>query len=251
MGSASKTIFTVVGVVIGLGILILGVAYLLNPSTPNGNDGTNGTVTATPSATGSGTSGTTETPGTTGTSGTTGTPGTTGAPATTATPATPTTGVTVAVTTTPVVVAEVTPPSDWKPIDNTVQKYIAYRPNGWYFRFFSNMELLGIDTNIIPVASEYAGIINITRLTASNNFESYKANLEPGYTQEVQVISGRSWTIIKGKTKPSEIFDVMFAKYAYVSEGGKEFLARIEHTTSNFAGQEGNFDIFVKTIKFY
>jgi len=147
---------------------------------------------------------------------------------------------------------EVTPPSGWVAIDNTSQHYIAYRPNGWWYKIFSpNMETLGIDVNQIPDASEWAGLFTITRLTASNNFESYKANLEVGYTSQVQNISGRNWTVIKGKTPANELFDSLFVKYAYVIVDGKEFLAGTSSTEASFGGQEGNFDTFVSIIKFY
>lgn len=146
----------------------------------------------------------------------------------------------------------VTPPSDWLQIDNTGQGYIAYRPNGWWFRLFPpNMETLGIDTNQIPDASEWAGIITITRLNASNNLGSYKSNLEVGYTSVVQNISGRNWTIIEGITPANMIFDAQFVKYGYVNVGGREFLAAIRSTAADFGGQEGTFDMFISIINFY
>lgn len=146
----------------------------------------------------------------------------------------------------------VTPPSDWLQIDNTGQGYIAYRPNGWWFRLFPpNMETLGIDTNQIPDASEWAGIITITRLNASNNLGSYKSNLEVGYTSVVQNISGRNWTIIEGITPANMIFDAQFVKYGYVNVGGREFLAAIRSTEADFGGQEGTFDMFISIINFY
>jgi len=148
--------------------------------------------------------------------------------------------------------AVVTPPSGWIAMDNTAQDYIAYRPGGWWFRFFSpNMETLGIDTNQIPEASEWAGIITISRLSASNNFESYKSNLEAGYTSSVQNIAGRNWTIVRGIIPENMLFDAQYAKYAYVNVGGREFLAAIRSTAANFGGQEGNFDMFVSIINFY
>jgi hypothetical protein len=146
----------------------------------------------------------------------------------------------------------ITPPSGWIAIDNTSQSYIAYRPSGWYFRLFPPaMELLGIDVNQIPDASEWGGIITMARLNASNNFESYKSGLEAGYTTSVQSIGGRSWTIIEGITPANMLFDSQFVKYAYTDVGGKEFLASIRSSAANYGGQEGNFDIFVQTIRFY
>ena len=146
----------------------------------------------------------------------------------------------------------VTPPSGWIAMDNTAQDYIAYRPGGWWFRFFSpNMETLGIDTNQIPEASEWAGIITLTRLNASNNFESHTSILEPGYTTTIQNIAGRNWTIVRGIIPENMLFDAQYAKYAYVNVGGREFLASIRSTAANFGGQEGNFDTFISIINFY
>jgi len=146
----------------------------------------------------------------------------------------------------------VTPPSGWQAIDNTGQNYIAYRPDGWWYRLFPpNMETLGIDTSQIPEASEWAGIITISRLSASNNFESYKSNLEVGYTSLVQNIAGRNWTIIEGVIPANMLFDSQFVKYAYVNIGGREFLAAIRSTAANFGGQEGTFDTFISIINFY
>ena len=115
------------------------------------------------------------------------------------------------------------------------------------------MELLGIDTNEVPEASEYAGVISMIRLTASNNWEAQKANLETGYSEDVQTISGHDWTIIKGKTVYYEEagFGGLFIKYAYVTVGGKEFVVRLESSLVDYGGQESNFDTFVKTVKFY
>lgn len=157
----------------------------------------------------------------------------------------------------PTDIVEVTPPDGWKVIDNTSQKYLAYRPNGWYYKMFPPaMETLGIDTTAIPDASEWAGLITMTRLSASNNLGSYKANLEAGFTENSQVISGNTWTIIKGKTIENEIYGSQFVKYAYVQVSGKEYLAGItcDATSSscgNFNGQEATFDTFVSLIKFY
>jgi hypothetical protein len=148
--------------------------------------------------------------------------------------------------------AVVTPPSGWIAMDNTAQDYIAYRPGGWWFRFFSpNMETLGIDTNQIPEASEWAGIITLTRLNASNNFESHTSILEAGYTTSVQNIAGRNWTIVRGIIPANMLFDAQYAKYAYVNVGGREFLASIRSTAANFGGQESNFDTFISIINFY
>ena len=113
------------------------------------------------------------------------------------------------------------------------------------------METLGIDTNQIPESSEWAGIITITRLTASNNFESYKSNLEVGYTTSTQSIAGRNWTIIEGIIPANMLFDAQYVKYAYVTVNGKEFLAAIKSTQANFGGQEGTFDTFISIINFY
>jgi len=145
----------------------------------------------------------------------------------------------------------VTPPSGWLPIDNTGQDYIAYRPGGWWFRLFPpNMETLGIDTNQIPEASEWAGIITLTRLTASNNFESHTSILEAGYTTSIQNITGRNWTIVRGIIPTNMLFDAQFVKYGYVNVGGREFLAAIRSTAADFGGQEGTFDMFISIINF-
>ena len=113
------------------------------------------------------------------------------------------------------------------------------------------MQTLGIDTNKIPEASEWAGIITMTRLTADNGLESYKSNLEVGYTSQVQTISGRSWTVIEGKTPANELFNAQFVKYAYVTVDGKEYIAGIRSDLANYGGQEGTFDTFVSIISFY
>jgi hypothetical protein len=162
---------------------------------------------------------------------------------------TPIPGVTDTVSPTESVV--VAPPSGWVLIDNTVQKYLAYRPNGWYYRLFApNMETLGIDTNKIPEASEWAGIITMSRLSAGG-LESYKSNLEVGYTSAVQTISGRSWTLIEGKTPANELFNAQFVKYAFVTVDGKDYVAGIRSDLANYGGQEGTFDTFVSVISFY
>lgn len=175
----------------------------------------------------------------------------------TPTPTSSTVTPSVTKTVSPTEIVGITPPDGWQPIDNTSQKYIAYRPNHWYFKLFAPaMETLGIDTAKIPDASEWAGLITMTRLNTSNDFASYKENLEAGYTETTQIISGNTWTIIKGKTLFNEIYGSQYVKYGYVQVNGKDFLAGITCNAEgtgcgNFNGQESTFNTFISIIKFY
>jgi len=228
MNSATKIVLVVLGVVVLVGVVIVSAVVGYNMANPN-----NQKVSPTPTAQVS--------------------------PSVTAgvtISVTPNTSPTVSTSPSPTVsiTTEVTPPSGWQPIDNTSQKYIAYRPSGWYFKMFApNMQLLGVDKNKIPDASEYAGMFTIQRLTGSSTLQAAKDNLDPGFSETTQEISGRTWTIIKGKQKLYEESGMggAYVKLAYVNVSGKEFIAQLQSTSSGFGGQESNFDIFVKTIKFY
>jgi hypothetical protein len=94
-------------------------------------------------------------------------------------------------------------------------------------------------------------MITVSRLTSSYDLASYKAELDPGYLETPQTISGRDWTIIKGHAPANMINDAQYVKYAYVIEAGKEFLVGIRSTLSNFGGYESTFDTFVSLITFY
>jgi hypothetical protein len=144
-----------------------------------------------------------------------------------------------------------TPPATWKPVENSTQGFTAYRPTGFYFRLFPpDMFMLSIDPNPIPTASEYMGVINIIRLSASNNFESYLANLETGYQTCTREIDGRTWTTVVGKTKTTDAFEGKFVKYGKVTVGTKEYLARLENLKADYGGYSGQYETFITTLQF-
>lgn len=152
-------------------------------------------------------------------------------------------------TTTPLV--DITPPADWKLIDNMdFLPYIVYRPAGWYYRYFSP-STLGLDTNPLPVNSEYTGIISITLLQNSTQWnDDYISQLEPQYTQKTQLIDNNTWTIIEGKFKENEIFGSQFVKLAYLKNGSKEYVVKIASSNENYNGHESKFDILVSILEF-
>ncbi len=144
-----------------------------------------------------------------------------------------------------------TPPSNWKVLDNTKQGYTVYRPTGFYYRLFPpDMFVLGIDPNPIPTASEYMGVINMIRLSASSNFDTYLGNLEAGYKTCTREIDGRTWTTVVGKTKTTDAFEGKYVKYGKVTVGGKDFMARLENQNANYGGYADEYEIFITTIVF-
>jgi len=189
---------------------------------------------------------------------TTGTDNSTPSPTATVTVQTSTAITTTPVTTaisTPVTtvapVVSVTPPADWQEIDNTNQHYKAYRPH-WYYRLFPpNMEVLGIDPNPIPTASEYMGAIFIMRLTASNNLGVFKSSLEAGYTETTRMINGRQWTMYVGQIQATLASNAKYVKAGYVNVDGREYLAELQNEASNYGGYEAKFETFITTINFY
>ena len=49
-------------------------------------------------------------------------------------------------------------PHNWRAIENSNYRYTAYIPPTYYYRFFNSAQILGIDPNELPEASEYMGI---------------------------------------------------------------------------------------------
>lgn len=142
-------------------------------------------------------------------------------------------------------------PDGWVAVVNDSQNYTAYKPKSYYFRMFSpDRFVLGIDTNKIPDASEYMGMISLMRLSASNNFDSALANLESGYTTYTRMIDNRTWTMVEGKTKANEIMSSKYVIYGKVSVGNKEYLAKLENGSANYGGFADEFEIFITTLEF-
>ncbi len=148
-------------------------------------------------------------------------------------------------------VSGATPPENWQAIDFDCLGYTAYRPSGFFFRMFPpDCFVLGLDTNRIPEASEYMGMISLMKLSGSNNFTKYIDQLEDGYTKYTRSIDDRTWTIVEGKQPANELFDAKFVKLGNFKVGSKEYMARIESTSSNFGGYADEFEIFITTLKF-
>lgn len=220
----------------------VGILFLLfKPGTDDSNKTANDVKTVTPTATATVTA--------------------TVTPSVTAEPSvTPSVSVTAQPTTTPVITGTTTtvpavndaqPPANWKPIENTSQGYTAYRPTGYYFRLFPpDMFVLGIDQSPIPTESEYMGVISMMRLSASNNWDSQIANLKPGYKTITREINGKSWTVVEGATKDSDAFPSRFIKYGRVKVDSKEFMARLDSSSSNYGGYADEFETFITTVVF-
>ncbi len=156
---------------------------------------------------------------------------------------------TTIVTTTPI--AEVTPPADWKLLDTmSFLPYTVYRPNGWWFRYFSPATL-GLDPNQLPAASEYAGKLSISQLQSASAWNSdYITQLEPGYSQVSQSIDGNSWLVIEGKFKDNELQTGSYTKLGYVKVGSKEFVVNLIGSNNTYDGNESKFDIMISTLRF-
>ncbi len=156
---------------------------------------------------------------------------------------------TSSITTTPI--AEVTPPADWKLIDTmSFLPYTVYRPNGWWFRYFSPATL-GLDPNQLPVASEYVGKLSISQLQSSSSWNTdYIGQLESGYSQISQVIDSNSWLVLEGKFKDNELSTGNYTKLGYVKIGSKEYVVQLIGSNNNYDGNESKFDIMISTLKF-
>ena len=155
----------------------------------------------------------------------------------------------VTMTTTPI--AEVTPPADWKLIDTmSFLPYTVYRPNGWWFRYFSPATL-GLDPNQLPVASEYVGKLSISQLQSSSSWNTdYIGQLESGYSQLSQVVDSNTWLVIEGKFKDNELGTGNYTKLGYVKVGSKEYVVQLIGSNNTFDGNESKFDIMISTLKF-
>jgi hypothetical protein len=164
---------------------------------------------------------------------------------------TPTVGVTTKATVSVTPVSGAVAPSDWKAIENTSQGYTAYRPAHFYFRLFSpDMFALGIDPNAIPSASEYMGTISLIRLSASNSFADYTDQLQDGYTTYTRIIDGRTWIMVVGITEANEITAAKYVILGNFSVGSKEYMARLESSSSDYAGYKDEFETFITTLDF-
>lgn len=148
-------------------------------------------------------------------------------------------------------VSGVTAPDSWELLEYDCLGYKAYRPQGFFFRMFPpDCFVLGLDTNRIPEASEYMGMISLMKLSGSNNFEKYVDELDEGYTEYTREIEGRTWTMVEGKTPANELFDAKFVKLGNFEANGKEYMARLESGSSDYSGHSGTFETFISTLIF-
>lgn len=160
------------------------------------------------------------------------------------------------VTITPTVISgtpivEATPPANWEKISNlNFLPYEVWRPNGFYYRYFSP-STLGFDPAPLPEASEYAGMLSITQLQSGMSWTNdYVNELMAGYTTTTLTIKGNNWTVLEGKTKANEIFDSQFVKLGYVQVGGKEYVVKLVSSDANYGGHESKFDIMISILIF-
>jgi|GEM_PF-5816324 len=147
-------------------------------------------------------------------------------------------------------------PEGWTQLDNSSQGYTAYKPPGWYHRFFGiGMQTLGIDTNAIPEASEYAGVIALTHVEGvpmSEWLTSQTSGLKPGYTETSGVYGEYTWNILEGEYLASDVFFPDYkVKYAYMEVEGRLFIAELMASPSAYSGYTDEFDIFIGTVLFW
>jgi len=158
---------------------------------------------------------------------------------------------TIEPTTETVTADDITLPDNWEPVENTAMAYIAYRPNNWWFRYFDNMKLLGLDPNSIPEVGEYAGMLTIT--VSSDSLTSAVSDKKSNMTSPVEssiIYSNGKWTILEGTYPASELFDAKKVKAALSEQGGKTVIIEYQNDPSSFGSNENVFDTLVGVIEF-
>jgi len=98
-------------------------------------------------------------------------------------------------------------PEGWIDQESEDYEYKIAVPNGWYYRFFSGTQSIGLDPNPIPEASEYPGVICFSALTESIT------EIRTTYTSDIQninetstTVNDKTWTQITGNTSTEDIF---------------------------------------------
>jgi hypothetical protein len=142
-------------------------------------------------------------------------------------------------------------PSNWREVENSAYDYTAYIPPTYYYRFFDSARIVGIDTNELPEASEYMGIITINiersssvETTLNNNIRDWVA-----ISTATEVHSNGRWSIVHGTIPANEMFEEKEVITAYIQHGEYVLSVEYRNAPSDFGTYEDIFDTVYQSLK--
>jgi hypothetical protein len=142
-------------------------------------------------------------------------------------------------------------PDGWKEIENTTYGYTAYRPSNFYYRFFGSASLLGIDPNVIPEASSYAG--SVTMMALSGDLETAMADYYSSFLAIMDTTEDQgngTWSLISAEIPENEMDAAKNVMCAFIEVDGQVFVVDYRYDASGDAIYEGVFDKFYPAIEF-
>jgi hypothetical protein len=142
-------------------------------------------------------------------------------------------------------------PDGWKEIENTTYGYTAYRPSNFYFRFFGSASLLGIDPNVIPEASSYAGAV--TMMALSGDLETAMADYYSSFLAIMDTTEDQgngTWSLISAEIPESAMDAAKNVMCAFIEVDGQVFVVDYRYDASGTATYEDIFNQFYPAIQF-
>lgn len=97
-------------------------------------------------------------------------------------------------------------PEGWVEQSSNTYGYTIGVPDKWYYRFFGQTKMIGMDPNPIPEASEYAGVITFSR--DDRSYEVLTTELRNGLenvTENKVVVNETEWTEISGNLSNDDL----------------------------------------------
>ncbi|MFQ5493228.1 MAG: hypothetical protein ACE5DX_03655 [Candidatus Dojkabacteria bacterium] len=139
-------------------------------------------------------------------------------------------------------------PAGWKKVDLGLG-YTIYRPGNWWFRNFGGT--LGLDPNEIPEASEYAGMITMSKISGSmtSAISTYKSSLDTNVNEFNAVAGDNDWVIVTGKIDETMESEAKQVKSGFIQGGGQVYQLEYRVPPSQFAANENVFDTLLGVIE--
>jgi len=143
-------------------------------------------------------------------------------------------------------------PEGWLEQESAVFGYKIGVPDKWYYRFFSQTQMIGMDPHPIPEASEYAGMISFVVIDRPYDqvISETKTGLE-NVSETEQIVNSLSWTRIEGVIPEEDVFyPGQMMTHAIVFHNSKSYKLTYMSSKESYNDNLQTFNDVLETISF-
>ncbi len=143
-------------------------------------------------------------------------------------------------------------PEGWLEQTSTSFGYSIGVPDKWYYRFFGQTRMIGMDPNPIPEASEYAGMIVFTvdERPYDQMVNELKTGLE-SVSETENFVDSLTWLRIEGIISEEDIFHPgQMVIHAVISHEGNSYRLTYSSSKESYNENLETFNDVLETISF-